>query len=161
TGIAVVNPTSTPESVSVAVQTAAGVISGLALPAIPAQGHMSFFLPQQFPGTSGQRGLMEFTTSGSLSMIALRFNPTGAFTAAPVYAQTGSSIIGTSGGTLPDFISIQITAIFSPASQPSYPITITIVSSAPGTYFSAIVSCGGMSPCFSARPVASFVALFN
>jgi hypothetical protein len=68
---------------------------------LPAQGHLAFALPDQLPATSGHRGLAEFyfpaargTGAGSLSMLALRFNPGGAFTTAPVYAQTGSPIIG-------------------------------------------------------------------
>jgi hypothetical protein len=58
---------------------------------------MAFALADQVPATSGHRGLAEFyspgtgrASAGSISMIALRFNPAGAFTTAPVYPQSGA-----------------------------------------------------------------------
>ena len=55
---------------------------------------MSFVLSQQFPIIAGHEGLAEFySATGNVSMIALRFNPTSSFTAAPVYAQTGLPLI--------------------------------------------------------------------
>ena len=102
TGVAVVNPTAASESVSVSFQTDTGTISTASLPNVPAQGQMAFTLPTQFPGTSGERGLAEFyTATGSLSMIALRANPTQAFTSAPVYAESGPPIIGSSSSSGP------------------------------------------------------------
>jgi hypothetical protein len=65
-----------------------------ALPSVPAGGHMSFVLSQQFPVIKGHEGLAEFTsTTGTFSMIALRVNPTNSFTAAPVYFQSGAPLI--------------------------------------------------------------------
>jgi hypothetical protein len=137
TGVALANSGSAAESVSVNIQTDTGVISQASIPSLPALGHMSFSLAQQFPGTAGQRGLAEFyTNGGSLTIIALRFNPTGAFTSAPVYAETGSPIIGASGGgggTLPSFSQITITGNFSPSGQPSYQVTIQLTSLPNGT----------------------------
>jgi hypothetical protein len=70
-----------------------------ALPNLPGNGHMAFILPQQFPATSGNRGLAEFySANGSLAIIALRANGTGAFTSAPVYVQAGPPVIGTPQG---------------------------------------------------------------
>ena len=68
---------------------------------------MSFVLSQQFPVINGHEGLAEFySSSGNVSMIALRFNPTSSFTAAPVYAQTGAPLITASSDpydpTMPD-----------------------------------------------------------
>lgn len=116
TSVAIANPSSASESISVGMQPSVGTSSQQSPITLPAQGQMAFALPQQFSPTSGQRGLLEFySASGSLSVLALRFNPTGAFTAAPVYQEAGPPIIvsggsGAGSGTLPAFnqISIQI-----------------------------------------------------
>ena len=93
--IAIVNPTAASESIAVGIQTAAGAVSHPASLTLPAQGHTSFELFQQFSATTGQSGLLElYSATGSLSAIALRFNPTFAFTTAPVFPETGSPIIG-------------------------------------------------------------------
>jgi hypothetical protein len=80
---------------------------------LPAQGQMAFALSQQFAATNQQSGLLEFySAGGSIAILALRFNPTGAFTAAPVYSESGPPIIGASsgggGGTLPQFSVISL-----------------------------------------------------
>jgi hypothetical protein len=100
TGLALVNPTGASQTVSVSIQAETGEVSQTSI-ALPAQGHTAFALADQIPATSGHRGLAEFysttargTIGSSLSMLALRFNPTGAFTAAPVYGQSGSPIVG-------------------------------------------------------------------
>jgi len=101
TSVGVVNPAGTSQSISVNFRTANGTASQGSLPSIPPNGHIAFLLPQQFPAIAGQSGLAEFySTSGSFSVLALRANPTGAFTAAPAYFETGSPIIS-SGGTPP------------------------------------------------------------
>lgn len=98
TSVGVVNPTGTSQSISVNFRTANGTVSLGSLPSIPPNGHMAFTLPQQFPAIAMQSGLIEFySTSGSFSVLALRFNPTGGFTAAPVYFETGSPIISSGG----------------------------------------------------------------
>ena len=98
TSVGVVNPTGTSQSISVNFKTASGTVSLGSLPSIPPNGHMAFTLPQQFPAIATQSGLAEFySTSGSFSLLALHFNPTGGFTAAPVYFETGSTIISSGG----------------------------------------------------------------
>jgi hypothetical protein len=98
TSVGVVNPTGISQSISVNITTSNGTVGHGALPSIPSNGHLAFLLPQQFPTIVGQRGLAEFySTSGSFSLIALRANPTGAFTAAPAYFESGPPII--SSGT--------------------------------------------------------------
>jgi hypothetical protein len=93
TGIAVVNPTGTAQDIAVGFRNTGGVALGT-LPTVPPQGHMAFVLSQQFPVIAGHRGLAEFySATGNISMIALRFNPTLSFTAAPVYFQTGAPLI--------------------------------------------------------------------
>jgi hypothetical protein len=94
TGIAVVNPTAAAQDISVGFQTTTGDVAFGALPSVPPQGHMAFVLSQQFPVIAGHTGLAEFySATGNLSMIALRFNPTISFTAAPVYFETGPPLI--------------------------------------------------------------------
>lgn len=95
TSIAVVNPNAGAETIQVNIKASDGSTSTGSLPQVPGSGHRAFALPDQFPETRGKRGLAEFyLASGSFSIIALRFNPTSAFTSAPVYSQTGPSIIG-------------------------------------------------------------------
>lgn len=117
TSVALANTSSALESVSVGIQTAAGTVSQPLPIAIPPQGHVAFALAQQFSTTIGQSGLAEFYSPyGNIAALALRFNPSGAFTAAPVYPETGPPIIvviGSGAGTLPPFNQI---TIFSNAS---------------------------------------------
>lgn len=95
TAVAVANPNAGGETIQVNIKTSDGATTTGALPDMAALGHRAFVLPDQFPETKGKRGLAEFyVASGSFSTIALRFNPTSAFTSAPVYSQTGAAIIG-------------------------------------------------------------------
>ena len=96
--IAIVNTTSVAESVTVAVQPGSSAAAQLSPITLPANGYVAFTVPQQFSSTASRNGLLEFSTStGSFSLIALRFNPTGAFTASPVFAESGSPVIFTAG----------------------------------------------------------------
>ena len=71
-----------------------GLVAVNALPTVPAMGHTAFVLSQTFPVIAGHRGLAEFYSStGNISMIGLRFNPTQSFTAAPVFFQNGPPLI--------------------------------------------------------------------
>jgi hypothetical protein len=105
TGIAIANPTATAQNVAVGFRTTTGGVAMGAPFSVPAFGHMSFILSQQFPVINGHEGLAEFySATGNLSMIALRFNPTLAFTSAPVYFQSGAPLIaaGSSSGSDPN-----------------------------------------------------------
>jgi hypothetical protein len=100
TTLAIANTTAASESISVGMQPTSGQSSQLSAITLPANGYMAFALPEQFSATAGQSGLLEFySATGSFSLISLRFNPTGGFTAAPVYAESGGPIIvsGVSG----------------------------------------------------------------
>jgi len=110
TSVAVANPTGATESITVGIQLDAGG-SSIATPiSLPAQGHKAFTVPQQFTSTAGQSGLLEFySATGSISVLALRFNPTGSFTTAPVYPETGSPII--QGSSQPSSIAISSSAL--------------------------------------------------
>jgi len=97
TGVAIVNPTSTAQNISVGFRNSAGTLMGDHALSVPAGGHKSFILSTEFPGIKNHAGLAEFySASGTFSMIALRVNPTNAFTAAPVYFQSGAPLISTS-----------------------------------------------------------------
>lgn len=99
TAIALVNPNGSPESVSVNLRTSDGTTTTATTPDLPSQGQITFLMPSQFPGTAGKSGLAEFyVSSGTISIIALRANPSGAITSAPVFFETGSPIITTTGG---------------------------------------------------------------
>ena len=94
TAIAIVNPAATAQTIAVAFRVGSGQIIQSNLPSVPALGHMTFVLPQQFTATAGQSGLAEFFSStGNFSLIALRFNPTLSSTAAPAYFMTGPPVI--------------------------------------------------------------------
>ncbi len=91
--IAVANPTSGAETVLANVRTSDGTFSGT-VATLPAKGQTTFLIKDVFTSTAGKGGLAEFyVASGSIAIIALRANGI-AFTAAPVYLQTGSPIIG-------------------------------------------------------------------
>jgi hypothetical protein len=96
TGIAIVNPMSTPQTISVGFRTTTGGVALGTLPAVPPMGYMAFALAQQFPVIAGHVGLAEFySATGTLSLIALRFNPTNSSTAAPAFFQNGAPLIVT------------------------------------------------------------------
>jgi hypothetical protein len=97
TAVAVLNPNATAESILVNIKTSDGAVSTGTLPNLPGKGQTTFLMPTQFPGTAGKSGLAEFyTNSGTIASIALRVNPSGAFTSAPVYSESGTPVIGTS-----------------------------------------------------------------
>jgi hypothetical protein len=99
TALALVNPSPSAETVSVNFRTSDGATSTATAPNLPSQGQITFLMPQQFPDTAGKSGLAEFyVSSGTISIIALRANPSGAITSAPVFFETGTPIISTGGG---------------------------------------------------------------
>lgn len=103
TAVAVANPNEGAVTVQVRVRNADGAVTSTQLPQIPSKGHRAFELTRLLPDTQGQRGLAEFwVESGSISVIALRFNPTFAFTTSPVYTQSGPLILGEPAGSPPD-----------------------------------------------------------
>ncbi|HEY7388694.1 MAG TPA: hypothetical protein VH640_09300 [Bryobacteraceae bacterium] len=158
TAIAIANPTNSSETIQVGFRAANGTVTQSSI-SIPAQGHTSFSLPSQFPTVAGQSGLAEFYDSGgSFSLIALRFNVTDSFTAAPVYTETGSPVIvagsgpGGGGGTLPAFTTLSVpNGTFSPAGQPAFQLQLNI-SLAQAVYQATVV---GENP--SANTASSIV----
>jgi hypothetical protein len=99
TTIAVVNATCSAETISANLRLASGQIIPGSLPSIPPLGHAAFSLVAQFPQSSGQQGTLELSSSsGTFSVVALRFNPTGAFTSLPVYVVSGAPFPAASHG---------------------------------------------------------------
>ncbi|HEV3333857.1 MAG TPA: hypothetical protein VG096_22885 [Bryobacteraceae bacterium] len=96
TSMAIVNTTSSSETINVGIRTSAGISQPSAI-TLPAQGHTSFDFPTKFgAAVAGLSGLAEFySPSGSFSILALRFQ-SGAFTTAPVYSATGPPLIASS-----------------------------------------------------------------
>jgi len=85
TGLAMVNPFSVINQYSIIFRTESGVILGSHQITLAVRNQTSFSVSQMFPETAGQRGSMQLTVAGSggqngFNWIALRFNPTGAFT---------------------------------------------------------------------------------
>ncbi len=101
TSLAIANAAATSASISVGLQNTndAGPVSPApAAITLPPLGHMSFTMPQQFPATANQSGTAEFTAAaGSISLSALRFDPTGSFASPPTYAEIGGAILGGGG----------------------------------------------------------------
>jgi hypothetical protein len=167
TTIAVANTTALGASVLGRMQLVSGGTAQLSPIMLPAQGHMAFALPQQFPETGGASGLMElYTTTGSISLLALRFNPSGGFTTAPVYPETGPPIIGVSGAsgtTLPAYTSINILAAPSSSSSGAPElgisgITISMPVTGGGAYQSGTVT--GLIYNSSGAAIGSYSANF-
>jgi hypothetical protein len=147
TSLAIANPTSSSESITVGIQPSGGGASLQAGPIqLPAQGHSAVSVPGQFPSTNGQSGLLEFSSAtGSVSAVALRFDPSGSFTAAPVYSGSGAGIIGGAGGGgttggdggISGLNDINVyNLIFATSSQKSAPTSDEFGKSVPGEYFS-------------------------
>jgi hypothetical protein len=99
TAVAIANTGSTTATISVGLKNtfATGLAPGPMVITLPPQGHTSFNMPQQYFSTLNQFGTAEFTTNGgSISVLALRFDPTGSFASAPVFAESGGAILGAS-----------------------------------------------------------------
>ncbi len=157
TAIAVANPTANSQIVSVSFQnntaTAPISLTGANLPGtftLPANGHTALLLSNLLPQSAGQRGLAEVIVSGTVSLIALQFNPTLNFTTAPAYPISNGPVIGArdpvtclenpsqTGCPDPAIFLLTLSANFTIASGSAFPVVISIT---PGpTGYSAAVS---------------------
>jgi hypothetical protein len=157
TSIAIVNPDSSSEVVSVSIQTADGTVTKSSLGTLPGNGHMAFELPGKFPVTAGKRGLIEFFSStGTLSALALRFNASGAFTSAPVYADSGSPIIGASSGSTP--VTAKSLTLSATSVAASGTVTGTVTLSAAAPTGGAVVSLSSSNRLAATVPTSVTVA---
>jgi hypothetical protein len=100
TAVALVNPGNNSQTVSVNIRTSDGTTSTDGSINLPSRGQIAVAMPSQFPATAGKRGLAEFhVSSGAIALVALRFNPSGAFASAPAYFESGTPIIAPGGGS--------------------------------------------------------------
>jgi S-formylglutathione hydrolase FrmB len=88
TSMAIANLSATDAAtISVTFRSAGGSVRTDTVGTIPAQGHWAFRLVDLFPYLSSDSGVAEFsTTSGQLSVLGLRFNPSSAFTSFPAFS---------------------------------------------------------------------------
>ncbi|MDP2998151.1 MAG: choice-of-anchor C family protein [Bryobacterales bacterium] len=88
TGVALVNPTTGPATISFALRDENGAQLGVQSIALPGNGHTSFAVASRFPLAAGRRGIIEIqnTTGGAMAALGLRFSPFGSFTSIPVTA---------------------------------------------------------------------------
>jgi photosystem II stability/assembly factor-like uncharacterized protein len=86
TGMALVNLSTVPVSVTATLWNATGSSLGTQSIALVASGHASFFFPDKFSATTGNQGFVTLQSNGSsgLTAVGLRFSPFGTFTSVPV-----------------------------------------------------------------------------
>jgi hypothetical protein len=89
TGLALANPSNQAESIPVFLRDDTGASLGQATINLPAHGHMSLMLIDNYSVTAGKRGTVEFDTpaGGLIDAVGIRATPTGAFTTIPVIAK--------------------------------------------------------------------------
>ena len=90
TGVAIANLASVPQSIPVVIRDNTGALSGTTSISLPANGHSAFVLTDQLAITIGQSGTIEFDApqGGQISVMGIRFPPSGSFTAIPVIASS-------------------------------------------------------------------------
>jgi hypothetical protein len=89
TGIALANTSTSPINVGVVIRDDTGAVILQDSISLPAQGHTSFAVSSRWATTGSERGTVEFDGpgSGAISVLGLRFNPTGAFSSVPAMAR--------------------------------------------------------------------------
>ncbi len=163
TSMAIINTGSTSQNITVGLEnTTGGVVTSAQAPiTLPAGGHTSFSMPTQFSATNSVSGMAEFTSTGTISVIAIRFNPSGSFTTAPAFPESGASIIpvGIGGGT-PSFTQLNMTAattnIPSPNNVPA--MSINIANGNNGVFTGTVT---GKTAGAAGSPATSFTAVWD
>jgi len=129
TSVALINHSSTAANLTANLKTSSSMTTGTPLAALPALGHKAAALETLLPATAGKRGLVEIVAStGSVAAIALRFNPSGAFTASPTYAQSGSAIIVPGAASKVQTLSLESATLTSGSTLTA---TVTLTAGAP------------------------------
>jgi hypothetical protein len=82
-GVALANMSTAVASVTVTMWDDSGDQLGTQAITISGSGHTAFVLPNQFPLTSGKRGIVKFQATGGIAGVGLRFSPFGTFTSVP------------------------------------------------------------------------------
>ncbi len=85
TGVALANIASQAVTTTITVRDDTGAVLLTNSLDLPAMGHTSFNLTDQYPSTAQRRGTVQFTTpsAGQISVLGLNFNVTGAFSTIP------------------------------------------------------------------------------
>jgi hypothetical protein len=137
TSIGVANASTTAQNISVGIQTSDGTVTQNSLGGLPASGHTAFALPTQFPATAGKSGVAEFyIPKAGLSVLALRFNPSGGLTTAPVYPHTGTATIvnvSGSGACGAPFSEVNVDSTWTPSGNGAS-LALRVTPNPDGTY---------------------------
>jgi hypothetical protein len=143
TSIGLANDSATQATIEMGVHADTGGITQAASIILPAQGQTAFALSTQISATTNVRGMLElFSSTGNISALALLFNPSGSFTAAPVYQLGGvpDLVPGTAAPT--HFASFSANQLqFQPTGSAAGLVPAVFTPNATGGTFS--VSVGG------------------
>jgi hypothetical protein len=138
TGLAIVNSGSDQTVLAKFLNTAGGIT-------VAGGAHSTFVMTDQFPVSSGFQGVVDFSTSNSpLSIIALRFNSTGAFASLPAFAavpapvKNPAQIVSPAPQSTPTVITI-----------PSFTLTWTPGAGAVSSYSVTVGTAPGKADLFS------------
>jgi hypothetical protein len=92
TGVAITDPgAAAANNISVTLRYSDGASETVSYPQLASRAHQAFAIASQFPHTANKSGVAEFTSDVSLSVVAFRFNSTGAFTAFDATPAGGAS----------------------------------------------------------------------
>ncbi len=146
TSIGLANDSSTQATIEVGTQADTGGITQGTSIILPAQGQTAFSLSTQIGSTVGVRGMLElFNPTGNISVLALLFNPSGSFTAAPVYQLGGAPVIVPGSGAPSRFVNFSTGALqFQPNGSAAGNISATYTPNATGGTYSVNLG-GGMT----------------
>jgi len=85
TGIAIANQSSTPAKLTTVVSDQSGTQIATSQIVLPALGHTSFFVTDQFSQAANRIGVIKFQNpSGNVTGVGVLFNSTGSFTSLPI-----------------------------------------------------------------------------
>ncbi len=160
TGVAIENISTQAANVNVIFRNDSGATIGTGSISLPANGHTSFVLSQQYSFTANIRGTAEFDTplGGQISVLGIRYTPPGTITTIPVLANVGTSggsiaQIASGGGWLTTFVLVNAgtsdaTANLSFFADNGTPVSLPLYSpqtnttSGPTTTFTSTVTTG-------------------
>ena len=92
-GVAMENISAQPANITVILRNDTGAQIGTGSVSLAGNAHTSFVMATQFPATANLRGTAEFDTptGGRISLLGIRFPPSGGLTTIPVLANVGST----------------------------------------------------------------------
>jgi hypothetical protein len=137
TAVAMANPSSSSQTVTVTFQSTDGTISGSSVFQAEPNGHNTFSLSTLVPNSANRRGVAEVVIGGSASLIALQFNSALNFTSSQAYPVNNGPIIAAvdpsvclqkpfgSGCPNPGFFLLTLNADFS-LSSTTFPMVVNI-----------------------------------